>query len=226
MTIEDLHERLEAALGMRVSLHVTDNRRSLITSKRISDTVLDLRVHKMFLDAPQKVVRSLASFCRRPTKSNRAVIDRFIDENHEQIRKTTPKKLAPGQCITKGQRHDLDALFDLVNKRYFKGKCTAAYTWGRYGPTRNRRRSINLGNYNYETNTIRMHPVLDERFVPAYVVEVVLYHEMLHWYIPPVIQGQRRIFHSRLFRQAEAMHPRYQKSETWKERNLLRLLKG
>jgi hypothetical protein len=227
MTDLELKRYLEERTGYKVDLHVTDNRRAMITCKLNREEGLDVRVHKMFLDAPAKVLRSLASFCKRPTKSNRAVVGTFIEENAQAIREKKAEKPPPEKRITRGRVHDLDALFAKLNKKYFSGKCTSAYTWGQKPPaSRRRRRSIRFGNYNYETNTIRMHPALDRKYVPTYVVEVVLYHEMLHWYIPPVKKNGRTYFHTRLFRQAEESHPMFEKATRWKEKNLNRLLKS
>lgn len=225
MTERELKAFLEERTGLAVDLHITDNRCNMITSRQKGEAGLDVRVHKMFLDAPPKVLRSLAGFCKRPTKSNRAVVGAYIDENTHAIREEKAAKPPPEKRITRGRIHDLDALFAKLNKKYFGGKCTSAYTWGK-DPHRRRRRSIRFGNYNYETNTIRMHPALDKKFVPTYVVEVVLFHEMLHWYIPPVRKNGRTYFHTRLFYQAERQHPQYEKACRWKEKNLDRLLRS
>lgn len=226
MTESQLHEHLRVLLEQPLKLVVTDNRRSMITCTINPDGVLALRAHKMFLHAPARVLRSLASFCKHPTKSNRRVINRYIEDNDHLIRSSEEKKLAPEKRKTKGRHHDLDEIFIKLNRKYFSGKCTAAYTWGRLPGKRRHRRSINLGNYNYKTNTIRMHPVLDNPFVPDYVVELVLYHEMLHWYIPPKRLNGRNYVHTRLFNQAETAHPAYEKAENWKTKNLSRLLAG
>lgn len=224
MTLVELKEYLESTTGFPVNLAITDNARSMITICMEKNGIMKVRAHNMFLNAPPKVLRSLASFCKRPTKSNRAVIGAYIDENENVIRKRQPKKPPKEKRITQGEVHNLDEMFQLLNKKYFRHKCDAAYMWGRL-PTRKRRRSIHFGNYNFETNTIRMHPVLDRKFVPAYVVEMVMYHEMLHWYIPPVQKNGRRYVHTRLFHQAERFHPYYEKAKVWKEKNLLKLLK-
>jgi len=153
------------------------------------------------------------------------VINTFIKDNNDSIRKIERKKLSEEKRITKGNCHDLEAIFKKLNLKYFQGKCTSAYTWGRKVKPKKSQRTIFLGNYDYQTNTIRIHPAMDRKYVPGYMVELTLYHEMLHWYIPPKPEKQRTIYHSRLFRQAEKAHPHYQKGKTWKEKNIHRLLK-
>lgn len=224
MTEKELQDYLDQAFYQKVVLHVNDNRRNIITCQQKGFTIMVVRVHKMFLDASPKVLRSLAGFCKRPTKSNRSVINSFIKDNQDQIRESEKKKLAQEKCITKGKYHDLEELFKKLNLKYFLGKCTSAYTWGRDIKPRKGQRTIFLGNYNYETNTIRIHPALDRKSIPLYLVETTLYHEMLHWYIPPKRTDSRIIFHSKLFRQAEKAHPLYESAQVWKNKNIHLLL--
>jgi hypothetical protein len=39
-------------------------------------------------------------------------------------------------------------------------------------------------------------PVLDADWVPQYVMETLIYHEMLHWLFRPRLAGDRRVLHS------------------------------
>jgi SprT-like family len=124
------------------------------------------------------------------------------------------------------RNHDLLGLFNRLNRRYFKGKCDASIRWGRRTHTSGRgRRSIHLGTYSFSENRIRLHPALDQPVVPTYVVEAILYHEMLHWYIPPRISSGRVYAHHRLFKRAERQHPGFEKAEQWKNENLEKLLR-
>jgi len=95
---------------------------------------------------------------------------------------------------THGLHHDLRALFDGLNSRYFRGQICAGITWGRRrasGLPRSHR-SVKMGSYAVEDRLIRIHPLLDRPFVPRYYVEWIIYHEMLHQKHPiPVIDGRR-----------------------------------
>ena len=51
---------------------------------------------------------------------------------------------------------------------------------------------------------------IDSPSVPRYLVEYVVYHEMLHIKFPVERRGQRRIVHSREFRDAEKKFPQYE----------------
>ena len=225
MSHDDLARYLQERIGVPVTLKITDNRRNMVSFRKDEQGRFFVRVHRIFVEAPRRVWLSLASFCKHPTKSNRAVIGAYIRENDVRIHADAPRKLPEKKRVTRGRFHDLQALFDKLNKLHFRGKCDAAYSWGARS-NRRRRRSIRFGSYDRWTNTIRIHPALDEKIVPAYVVEVVLYHEMLHWYIPSQYKNGRNYVHTRLFRQAEKLHPQLDKAERWQKEHLDRLLRS
>lgn len=146
-----------------------------------------------------------------------------------------PAAPSPAPCRTRdplrtrGVHHDLRALFDAVNARHFGGSVDAALGWGRPAPRvrgRRRPRSISLGTYDYELKLVRVHPALDQEFVPRFYVEYILFHEMLHHVMPaPVIDGRRRL-HSPAFRARERAYPDYARTVEWEQRCLRRLLNG
>ncbi|HEX8699143.1 MAG TPA: hypothetical protein VF815_09930, partial [Myxococcaceae bacterium] len=58
---ESLAWKLSADLGIPVRLSVTDNRSTMVSFRRGAN-VLQLRLHHMFLDAPEPVVRAVADY--------------------------------------------------------------------------------------------------------------------------------------------------------------------
>ncbi len=62
------------------------------------------------------------------------------------------------------------------------------------------------------------------KHVPRYVVESVVYHEVLHATLPPVMKNERRRIHTPEFRRRERLFPNYQRAERWIDRNPKRLL--
>ncbi len=53
---------------------------------------------------------------------------------------------------------------------------------------------------------------LDAPTAPRYLVEYLVYHEMLHMRYPVERKGQRRVMHSREFRQAEKRFPQFERA--------------
>ena len=89
-----------------------------------------------------------------------------------------------------GRVHDLDALFDSLNERYFD----AALRKPRLGwSLRASRRT--MGNYDRAHDAIVINRKLDDREVPLVAIEFVLFHEMLHVRHPVRWRRGRRILH-------------------------------
>ncbi len=89
-----------------------------------------------------------------------------------------------------------------------------------WSPTRSRRR---FGHHDPAHDCIVISRVLDDPKVPSFVLDFVVYHEMLHIALPPKQgSGNKRIVHHKAFREAEARFPRRDEAERW----LARLARG
>jgi hypothetical protein len=210
----------EAARPLKLTL--TDNRSVLLSFRRAGGTTL-IRLHRMFLHAPPAVVRALARSLRRASRGASGLVRRFMNENLHRVRRV-PRPLPP--LVTAGSVYDLTHLFDRLNARFFSGRLRVPITWGR-GSGRARRGGLTFGSYDPVLGLIRIHPVLDRRDVPAYFLESVVYHEMLHHQMGGIPDGAgRTVYHSRAFRQAEARFPWHQQSLAWEKENLPRLLRA
>ncbi|MFI5299720.1 MAG: hypothetical protein ACHREM_16665, partial [Polyangiales bacterium] len=147
-----VHEGARQALQRRLAMHakqtvvlsITDNRHSMIHATRRGG-VMRVRLHHMFLDAVPHVVDSLARFLLFRDREASAVVGKYIDENTSRIR---PRDPARTPLITAGQEHDLRAIFDDVNDRYFGGEVDARIAWGVEATGAKRARAtIKLGSY-------------------------------------------------------------------------------
>jgi hypothetical protein len=123
----------------------------------------------------------------------------------------------------RGRYHDLDAILADLQARYFSEGAAVKICWGRWSG-RARPRSMRCGVYLSETQLIRIHPALDQAFVPGYFVEFIVYHELLHHVIPPVRHNGRLQIHSPVFRRREREFPAYAEAIAWRKRWLRRLL--
>lgn len=223
---ESLRRELELKAGSRVSLTITNN-----TSNIMSVTVspgknaIQLRLHHMFLYAPPEIRNALAYWIKHPRSRKYARHFRaFIASQAHQIRK---RPVMPARIKTKGAFFDLRALFDEFNKTYFNSSLETAISWGR--DTSARLRSIRFGAYYDAARMIRIHPRLDQAFIPVYLVRYIVFHEMLHAYlgIHRNARGRRQI-HSRQFKAMERKFPEYQQAIAWMEtpENLNKILRG
>lgn len=214
--------QLSAQLSMPVRLSVTDNRSTMVSFRR-STHGLVLRLHHMFLDAPEPVVRAVADYAGRGRRSAGNVLDEYIRRQQPRIRKS--RHAAEAELEPRGRCFDLQAIFDSLNRSYFQGTIQARIGWGRM-PPRRRRKSIRLGVYDHQTREIRIHPALDRPEVPAFFVEFIVFHEMLHQLFPSASHSGRRVHHPRAFRDRERAFPLYAAALRWEREHLGLLLRG
>jgi hypothetical protein len=205
----DLRMRLEAALRRPVHLVITDNSVSMIRVRSAPEGVR-LRLHRIFLEAGDEVLGEIARFART-RKAPGPAIGEFI---RRHLPEGTQPPARPVRIRTEGRYFDLQAVFDRLNRAYFAGRLNAPITWGQGRANRRVRRRI-LGSYSARTGTIRIHPWLDRKAVPAFVLEYVVYHEMLHADLGATVQNGRRVVHTREFRRRERLYARWVEAEAW-----------
>ncbi len=218
-----LADTLSSLVGERVRLVVHDNRSTMVSFRR-DRGLLHYRIHHMFLDAPQEVVRALATFAapargmaaRRRDAGTR--IDAYVRQHRARIAEPRPARVEP-----RGRVHDLQAIFDRLNARWFDGTVQARIGWGP-NRGRGRRRTIKTGVYVQDARLIRIHPALDRVEVPELYVATVVFHEMLHQVVPAVERRGRRLVHGAEFRRRERAYPDHAAAKRWEEENLSLLL--
>lgn len=223
-----LARKLTARLRVRVAtLTLTDNRSVLLSTSRNGEG-LNLRLHRAFVDADREALEAAAAFAagcagehRRAALARlRAHVDSWREDNGEDA-----NPLRPAVQHTDGAWHDLAAIRDSLNRRWFRGGLEPAITWGRWSALRGRRRTIRLGSYDARENLIRIHPALDHSWVPRQFVEAVVHHEMLHAAMPAKESGGRRCLHGPEFRRRERQLPAFAPAEKWLAGNLHKLLR-
>jgi len=219
-----LERRLELALGGAVQLAVTDNRRRMVVQTRVRGT-LRVRLHMMFLGAPERVKEALVRYIARGDRDASQVVGDYIESNSFRIRAERP---ITQPLHTAGRVHDLQAIFNRIDQRYFGGAIgDVQVTWGRHtAPRGDSRTSIKLGTYSATERLVRIHPALDQRWVPRYFLAYIVFHELLHHFIPPVRVGRFTLLHPPEFLRRERAYPQYLRAIDWENRHLDRLLRS
>ena len=217
----DLEKSLLRLVKRPIRLTITDNTHSMIHI-RPSNSGYSVRLHHMFLEADQEVLGSLACFINGRAKKAPRLLRDFVASNHSKIRKT-PAKYRKTVIRHNGRYFNLKELFDQVNQEYFANKIDCHISWGARRVVR-KQNSIKLASYSDRTKIIRINPVLDEGYVPEYVVTGIIYHEMLHHYLGVRSRNGREVAHTKRFRQLEQRFRYYADLQAWKEKNLHRLL--
>ena len=210
-----LRNCLESATGKIITLIITDNTVSMLSIRNKKGTAVLIRLHWMFLHADNNVIREIAAFIKN-RNSKTPSITKFIQENRKCIRKKSQKPL---KINAQGKYHNLNEIFDSLNTGYFDDRVKAVITWGKrlsrwYSGKRT------LGSYDESNNMIRINPVLDQRSVPKYFVEFIVYHEMIHADINSEKNKGRNIIHTKEFKKREQFFKKYEKAMLWEKRYL------
>ena len=127
---------------------------------------------------------------------------------------------------TEGRYFDLRGLFNKLNARHFGNRLRGyKVVWGRKRRERPKEYFI-FGTIQEEDRVIRINPWLDQRFVPLWFLEYILYHEMLHAVVPDKVRGDgRRCVHTDEFNRREREFRFYKRARRWEEENLVRFLR-
>ncbi len=189
--------------------------RSTIKGKPETATV-EVHLSDMLQDAPPAVLSALAKvliaklYGLKIPKDARNRFRRWTltpavqDSMLECRRKRGRKRVLPAA----GAVHDLDAVFDRLNTRYFAGKLRKpGLGWS---PVAARRR---LGHYDPAHDVIVISRIFDRQDTPELALEYVLFHEMLHIKHPTEIRGHRRCVHTAAFQAEEREFPGYEKAK-------------
>ena len=107
-----------------------------------------------------------------------------------------------------GKTHNLDEIFEQLNRQYFDGLLGRP----RMGWSRRPARSM-LGHFDPSHNAIIISRIFDEPQAPLLALEYVMFHEMLHLRYPVDHAGARRRVHTREFREAEKTFPRWKEAK-------------
>jgi len=222
-----LERRLRTKLRASVVVEIHDNTHTMVTYQRHRGT-WRIRVHHMFLAAPDPVLMALGSFVKNSDPEASAELDRYIERNKAFIRKVSPAQLRKRLRIEPaGRHHDLLAIFDALNRRYFGNRIHATITYGPAPKRKLPRKSIKMGSYSSESKVIRIHPALDMPNVPRYFVEWIVFHEMLH-HVYRARRGEdgRRCVHPPEFQEHERRFHDFARAQAWETANLDLLLRA
>ena len=218
-----VERRFAAAYPGPLQLAITDNRHRMVTYSN-SEGVLRIRLHMMFLGAPDPVLDALVRYVLEDQREASLLLGEFINANSHRIRASQD---VVGPVRTQGRVHDLVDVFSQVNARYFDSNLTEVLiTWGRRTRPRSKKRStIKLGSYSAIERLVRVHPALDQDWVPRYFVSYIVYHELLHHLIPSRLVGGRMQVHPPEFVRREGEFHFYERALAWERKHINRLLR-
>jgi predicted metal-dependent hydrolase len=188
---------------------------------RLRQGRLLVRLSDLLEGAPEAVLRAiahilLAKMYRRPIDRGHAARYRKYLASHEIVRKTHLVRQMRGRkhlLSARGHFYDLDSIFEDLNTRFFHGLMARPHmSW-----SKSKTRRI-LGHYDPAHNAIIISRVFDHVAMPRYVLEYIVYHEMLHLKHPVKLRGSRRCVHSAEFQAEEKLFPRVAEANAFLKR--------
>lgn len=159
----------------------------------------------------------VAKLLRKPVSPQALQIYRSFINNEQLREQATANKRARGRKVITsavGDFYDLREIFAHLNQIYFDGKIAEpVLSWSAQKTFRI------LGHHDHAHEAIVVSRSLDAKTVPKYVVEFVVFHEMLHIHHPTVHRNGRRYNHTPAFRRDERQFAYFDEAENWIESN-------
>lgn len=143
----------------------------------------------------------------RGGKARHPVIERMTSDAFQTVRAEIESRSGLVDRA-QGMVHDLSASFDRVNAAYFGGKMPRPrLTWNRTFTGRK------FGHYDFVHDTVMVSRTLDAPGVPAFVVDFLMFHELLHKFHGLHWVNGRGYAHTSEFQQDERKFDRYVEAE-------------
>ena len=189
---------------------------------RVRSGKIFVRLAEICQNAPLNVQRALAfiltaKLLRRKVSPLANEIYREFIKSQEIQERAKENKRAKGRKILSGalgETYDLEKIFAEINAHYFQNQIPkTTLTWS---PKKTFRI---LGHHDATHETIVISRSLDDKNVPRFVVEFVVFHEMLHIFHPTEQRDGRHYNHTPQFRRDEKKFVFYTEAENWIEEN-------
>ncbi|CAN5118972.1 SprT-like domain-containing protein [soil metagenome] len=190
---------------------------------RVRDGKVFVRLAEVCRDMPLDIQKALAiilvsKLLRKKISPHTLETYRGFIKNQELREKVLENKRTKGRKIittAKGEIYDLDEIFSHLNQIYFDGKIKKpTLSWSA------RKTYRILGHHDAAHETIVVSRSLDDKKTPKYVVEFIVFHEMLHIFHPTQHRNGRRYNHTPQFRRDERKFAFFDEAESWIEQNV------
>lgn len=229
---QEIHRGLAEANSLRIidRIIVNANQRISVSVRSKNDARYTLRTHWLLMQTEE-----FADAVRT------AVLHGAFPPNFDRVFDNLRTTITPEHLYHDGQNHPRQHEGQHVNlletlervAQYLPANTShrgVHITWGQRARTPSRR-SIRLGSMDEKRNLIRVHPVLDSDWVPPFVIDFVVWHELCHYIRPPLTRDLARAtsdhrVHHRAFRALEARFPDVENAETWIRRHIDTLLRN
>jgi len=191
----------------------------LTNTARVSHNVLRVRVSDLLNEAPEQVLQALALILlarlyRKQVPDTQHTAYRSYIIRDDIQRRLREARLARGRKAhadaPKGRWQDLEPRFHRLNTSYFAGALERPTLAWSQRPSRR-----TLGRYDATHRAIVISRILDSPLTPDFVIDYVLYHEMLHARHPSRAGQCKWISHPPEFRADERRFEGFREATKW-----------
>jgi predicted metal-dependent hydrolase len=170
------------------------------------DNLIKIRISDMLKDAPYDVIWALIVllFSKleqiKPPSEHATTYREYINSRAMQnlIRKKRRERVKKQIVSPKGEHYDLRTSFKRINRKYFEGKMKMPLlSWSR------RRTKTRFGHHDAALDTIIISKSLDDPKIPRFLLDYVMFHEMLHIKHKSSFENGRRRMHTKAFSEDE-----------------------
>jgi predicted metal-dependent hydrolase len=189
---------------------------------RVRDGKVFVRIAEICQEMPLNEQKALAYILvakllrKKVPQKAREVYSNYVKSHEIQAQAQENKQTRGKKIITssKGEVYDLEGMFEKMNQIYFQNSIPKpVLSWSK------RKTFRILGHHDAAHKTIVISRSLDDQNVPKYVVEFVVFHEMLHIFHPTEHKNGRRYNHTPEFRRNERKFLYFEEADDWIERN-------
>lgn len=185
---------------------------------RMAGGAYQVRISDMLSDAPPEVVSALLRIL--VSKVNRRQTPKEADDLYQEyvrspamlerlgnVRRARGRK---DMADPSGARHDLIPIFERLNKQFFGSSLDMpTLGWSKRNTT------TLFGHYDKDHKSITISRTLDSEDVPSFVLDYVLFHEMLHLVYDVKYKNRRRCVHGPEFKRHEGIFPKFEEAKGW-----------
>jgi hypothetical protein len=177
--------------------------------KRQYQNALVIKVNVGYIYADQDLWRALIqnAVSNRSSDNDHLISEYAASDDFSELLFEIESFASPPALPAKGRAHDLDESFERVNKKYFDGRLAKpSLVWNRTLTMRK------FGHYQPSRDTLMLSISLDDSRVPAFVIDFVMYHELLHKKHGAASVNGRRQAHSPIFRADERLFTQFEEA--------------
>lgn len=179
---------------------------------KIGTSKATAQINQAFINANNDILAALVrlAFLGKNLEDSQAIKEYALSEEYSEVVLELDLIADTETENPQGKCYNLDLLFQTLNREYFGGKMVKPrLSWNRSFTTRK------FGHYERGRDRVVLSISLDSDRVPQYVVEFVLYHELLHKQHEGKWVNGRLNVHTPEFRQDEQKFRKYKEADRW-----------